>query len=142
MTALTSLDGHGHRGLHHYEGLNWSHGGPHFGQAFNGAAIPASTRIGNKDQTPSGQGSQDAGAGDLSNIITTQEQLIELTEIGERFFVGLSFTTLMEDVAEEAWVDQVVGLHGVRTKMAGLQTPDGRGPCGADAVPLAPGATG
>ena len=23
VTALTSLDGHGHRGLHHYEGLNW-----------------------------------------------------------------------------------------------------------------------
>ena len=43
------------------------------------------------------------------------------------FFVELGLELLGEGMAEGDWVDRVVGLEGVRTEIAMLQTPDGHG---------------
>ena len=43
------------------------------------------------------------------------------------FFVELGLELLGEGMAEGDWVDRVVGLAGVRTEVAMLQTPDGHG---------------
>jgi catechol 2,3-dioxygenase-like lactoylglutathione lyase family enzyme len=43
------------------------------------------------------------------------------------FFVELGLELLGEGMAEGDWVDRVVGLEGVRTEVAMLQTPDGHG---------------
>lgn len=59
----------------------------------------------------------------LENIGIVVEDLDEVT----RFFVALGLTLLAEDTVEGEWVDQVVGLEGVRTRITMLQTPDGQG---------------
>jgi catechol 2,3-dioxygenase-like lactoylglutathione lyase family enzyme len=43
------------------------------------------------------------------------------------FFVELGFSVQGEWSGEGAWVDRVVGLEGVRTDCAMLETPDGHG---------------
>ena len=43
------------------------------------------------------------------------------------FFVKLGLTLLGEAPVEGRWVDRVIGLEGVRAKIAMLQTPDGHG---------------
>jgi catechol 2,3-dioxygenase-like lactoylglutathione lyase family enzyme len=43
------------------------------------------------------------------------------------FFVELGLELLGEGTVEGDWVDGVVGLEGVRTEVAMLQTPDGHG---------------
>ncbi len=43
------------------------------------------------------------------------------------FFVELGLELMGEGMAEGDWVDRVVGLEGVRTEVAMLQTPDGHG---------------
>ncbi len=43
------------------------------------------------------------------------------------FFVELGPELMGEGMAEGDWVDRVVGLEGVRTEVAMLQTPDGHG---------------
>jgi catechol 2,3-dioxygenase-like lactoylglutathione lyase family enzyme len=43
------------------------------------------------------------------------------------FFVGLGLTQKGESAIGGELVDRIVGLDGVRTKMAMLETPDGRG---------------
>jgi catechol 2,3-dioxygenase-like lactoylglutathione lyase family enzyme len=42
------------------------------------------------------------------------------------FFVELGFRLQGEGTAEGAWVDRVVGLEGVRTDFAMVETPDGQ----------------
>jgi hypothetical protein len=59
----------------------------------------------------------------LDNVGIVVDDLNAVT----RFFVDLGMTALIVDTVEGAWVDQVVGLDGVRTQLAVLQTPDGRG---------------
>src|SRR5439155_1559744 len=63
------------------------------------------------------------------------------------FFVELGLELQGEGSAEGGWVDRVVGLEGVRTEIAMLETPDGHGglelakfhaPPGPDADPPAP----
>ena len=44
-----------------------------------------------------------------------------------RFFVELGLELQGEGLVEGRWVDQVVGLNGVRAEIAMLQTPDGHG---------------
>jgi catechol 2,3-dioxygenase-like lactoylglutathione lyase family enzyme len=43
------------------------------------------------------------------------------------FFVELGFELQGRGTVEGAWVDRVVGLEGVRTKFAMMETPDGDG---------------
>ena len=43
------------------------------------------------------------------------------------FFVELGLKLQGEGTVEGDWVDRVVGLEGVRTDLAVLETPDGRG---------------
>ena len=43
------------------------------------------------------------------------------------FFIELGLVLQGEGSAEGGWVDRVVGLEGVRTEIAMLQTPDGNG---------------
>jgi catechol 2,3-dioxygenase-like lactoylglutathione lyase family enzyme len=43
------------------------------------------------------------------------------------FFVDLGFTSQGEGSVEGDWVDRIVGLEGVRTKFAMVETPDGHG---------------
>lgn len=43
------------------------------------------------------------------------------------FFVALGLEQVGEDTVEGDWVDRVVGLEGVRCRVAMLQTPDGQG---------------
>jgi catechol 2,3-dioxygenase-like lactoylglutathione lyase family enzyme len=43
------------------------------------------------------------------------------------FFVGLGLELQGEGGVEGRWVDRIVGLNGVRTELAMLQTPDGHG---------------
>jgi catechol 2,3-dioxygenase-like lactoylglutathione lyase family enzyme len=43
------------------------------------------------------------------------------------FFVELGFTSQGEGSVEGDWVDRIVGLEGVRTKFAMVETPDGHG---------------
>lgn len=43
------------------------------------------------------------------------------------FFIELGLELMGEGMAEGDWVDRVVGLEGVRTEVAMLQTPDGHG---------------
>ncbi len=59
----------------------------------------------------------------LDNVGIVVDDLSAVT----RFFVELGLEVLVEDTVEGAWVDRVVGLEGVRTQIAILQTPDGHG---------------
>lgn len=59
----------------------------------------------------------------LENVGIVVEDLEAVT----RFFVDLGLTVVGEDTVEGAWVDRVVGLEGVRTRIAMLRTPDGHG---------------
>jgi catechol 2,3-dioxygenase-like lactoylglutathione lyase family enzyme len=43
------------------------------------------------------------------------------------FFVELGFSLQGEGEVEGAWVDRIVGLEGVRTEFAMMETPDGHG---------------
>ncbi len=43
------------------------------------------------------------------------------------FFVELGLTLQGEGAVEGGWVDRVVGLQGVRTEIAMMETPDGHG---------------
>jgi catechol 2,3-dioxygenase-like lactoylglutathione lyase family enzyme len=43
------------------------------------------------------------------------------------FFVELGFTLQGDGLAEGEWVDRIVGLEGVRTQFAMIETPDGHG---------------
>jgi catechol 2,3-dioxygenase-like lactoylglutathione lyase family enzyme len=43
------------------------------------------------------------------------------------FFVELGLKVLGEGLVEGGWVDRVVGLEGVRSEIAMLETPDGDG---------------
>jgi catechol 2,3-dioxygenase-like lactoylglutathione lyase family enzyme len=43
------------------------------------------------------------------------------------FFVELGFNLQGEGEVEGAWVDRIVGLEGVRTEFAMMETPDGHG---------------
>ncbi len=59
----------------------------------------------------------------LDNVGIVVDDLTAVT----RFFVELGMTVLIEDTVEGTWVDRVVGLDGVRTQLAILQTADGHG---------------
>jgi catechol 2,3-dioxygenase-like lactoylglutathione lyase family enzyme len=66
------------------------------------------------------------------------------------FFVELGLTPAGEAPVEGAWVDRIIGLDGVRSRIVMLETPDGHGrvelssfesPPGPDAGPPAPSNT-
>lgn len=59
----------------------------------------------------------------LDNVGIVVDNLAAVTD----FFVDLGLSVLIEDTVEGAWVDRVVGLDGVRTQLAILQTRDGHG---------------
>lgn len=59
----------------------------------------------------------------LDNVSIVVDDLSAVTG----FFVELGLDVLVEDTVEGEWVDRVVGLDGVRTQIAILQTPDGHG---------------
>lgn len=59
----------------------------------------------------------------LENVGIVVEDLAAATA----FFAALGLEVLGEGMAEGDWVDRVVGLEGVRTQIAMLQTPDGHG---------------
>jgi catechol 2,3-dioxygenase-like lactoylglutathione lyase family enzyme len=59
----------------------------------------------------------------LDNVGIVVDDLTAVTQ----FFVDLGLEVLMEDTVEGDWVDRVVGLEGVRTQIAILQTLDGHG---------------
>lgn len=59
----------------------------------------------------------------LDNVGIVVEDLAGIT----RFFSDLGLEVIGEDTVEGTWVDKVVGLDGVRTQIAVLQTPDGHG---------------
>jgi len=41
------------------------------------------------------------------------------------FFVELGLTPVGEAAVDGAWVDRIIGLHGVRSRIVMLETPDG-----------------
>lgn len=66
------------------------------------------------------------------------------------FFIGLGMELQGEAPVDGRWVDRIVGLHGVRLRVAMLQTPDGHGrvelarfdsPAAAGGAPAAPANT-
>ena len=59
----------------------------------------------------------------LDNVGIVVEDLADVIS----FFVDLGLSVIGEDTVEGEWVDRVVGLHGVRTQIAILQTRDGHG---------------
>jgi catechol 2,3-dioxygenase-like lactoylglutathione lyase family enzyme len=59
----------------------------------------------------------------LENVGIVVDDLAAVTA----FFVELGLELLVEGMVEGDWVDHVVGLEGVRTEIAMLETPDGHG---------------
>lgn len=59
----------------------------------------------------------------LENVGIVVEDLKAMTA----FFTGLGLTVLGEATVEGDWVDRVLGLEGVTSRIAMLQTPDGHG---------------
>jgi len=66
------------------------------------------------------------------------------------FFVELGLTSVGEAAVEGAWVDRIIGLHGVRSRIVMLETPDGHSrvelstfdsPPSPDAAPSTPSNT-
>jgi catechol 2,3-dioxygenase-like lactoylglutathione lyase family enzyme len=53
--------------------------------------------------------------------------VVEDLEAATAFFLALGLKLQGEASVEGAWVDRVVGLEGVRTDIAMLETPDGHG---------------
>jgi catechol 2,3-dioxygenase-like lactoylglutathione lyase family enzyme len=53
--------------------------------------------------------------------------VVEDLEAATEFFVELGLELEGEAAVEGRWVDRIVGLEGVRTDIAMLQTPDGNG---------------
>jgi catechol 2,3-dioxygenase-like lactoylglutathione lyase family enzyme len=59
----------------------------------------------------------------MDNVLIVVEDL----EAAKRFFAELGMELETETTVEGAWVDQVVGLDGVRSDIAMMRTPDGHG---------------
>lgn len=53
--------------------------------------------------------------------------VVDDLEVVTAFFVELGLELVDEAVVEGDWVDRVVGLEGVRTRIVMLRTPDGQG---------------
>lgn len=51
--------------------------------------------------------------------------VVDDLEAATAFFVALGLTVQGEGEVEGAWVDRVVGLEGVRSRLVMLETPDG-----------------
>jgi catechol 2,3-dioxygenase-like lactoylglutathione lyase family enzyme len=59
----------------------------------------------------------------LDNVLIVVEDL----EAAKAFFIELGMEVVAETQVEGPWVDDVVGLDGVRADIVMLQTPDGHG---------------
>lgn len=53
--------------------------------------------------------------------------VVDDLEAAIEFFATLGMERAGEGQVEGAWVDRIVGLEGVRSELAFMQTPDGRG---------------
>jgi catechol 2,3-dioxygenase-like lactoylglutathione lyase family enzyme len=53
--------------------------------------------------------------------------VVDDLEAATAFFVELGFNVQGDGQVEGDWVDRIVGLEGVRTKFAMVETPDGHG---------------
>jgi catechol 2,3-dioxygenase-like lactoylglutathione lyase family enzyme len=59
----------------------------------------------------------------MDNVLIVVDDL----EAAKRFFAALGLTLVGETTVEGPWADRVVGLKGVRSDIAMMQTPDGHG---------------
>jgi catechol 2,3-dioxygenase-like lactoylglutathione lyase family enzyme len=59
----------------------------------------------------------------MDNVLIVVEDL----EAAKAFFAELGLTLEGEAVNEGPWVDQIIGLEGVRCDIAMMRTPDGQG---------------
>ena len=59
----------------------------------------------------------------MDNVLIVVDDL----EASKAFFAALGMTLVGETTVEGPWADRVVGLKGVRSDIAMMRTPDGRG---------------